>query len=350
MSSNTDARTATPHCRHAHGAASSATCRTCPKGSFSGATGVDAADKCNDCPPGKRGTVEGAVAVEDCENCNAGKFAEVGGQTECERCVGGTSNQGSSYCKDCEAGTFLNNDATTCTKCDPGSISKAGASSCTPCGSGTYQNGTDCEACIAGRYGATEGLHTALCSGICPAGTHSFRYATKCTPCDGGKHAPHEESETCAACPMHRTSEAGAAECGCEPGRYEMPDGNCTLCTDGMECGLAGTSLGAMSLTEGHWRLSAETSLVLSCTAPDACMGGANATADDGCLEGNEGVLCAVCAVRGGADRTVTGTGAPTTGGLRQRRAAAAPAERPGGMGIVMPMRDGSRLRRIDTR
>ena len=272
-------------------------CKACD--AVAGSTKTSGSLACNPCPPGTIVSQNGT-----CTLCPVGTVSSGGLATKCTKCTTGSSERGSSYCTDCQAGTYLNmfKNPATCTLCPAGTVSKAAALKCTLCKGGTYQSGTDCLPCDAGAFGASAGLSTPTCSGLCPPGAHSSLYATACTPCEIGKHAPYSGSEVCDPCdpshPTYLTSDApGATECVCLPGKYNSSKSECLPCSDGMDCSAAGSDvLDNMGLTDGHWRPSDVSDEVLECPIPKACVDGSNSTDGRGCVPGNKGVMCAVCA------------------------------------------------------
>ena len=61
-----------------------------------------------------------------------------------------------------------------------------------------------------------------------------------------------------------------------------------------MDCAELGSEIKTLGLTDGHWRANEDTTDVQACPVPAACVGG-NTTEDGSCLDGNGGVLCAIC-------------------------------------------------------
>ena len=81
----------------------------------------------------------------------------------------------------------------------------------------------------------------------------------------------------------------------CPKGRFEDSDHICQLCPQGSTCASAGSTLEALELLPGHWRLSPFAMRVRQCALEErACRGGANTTRY--CMVGYDGVLCAACA------------------------------------------------------
>ena len=129
--------------------------RLCPKGFF-----------CNDgrrtaCPVGVYGTTEGLYERGCTEMCTAGTYCPLGSVDPIV----------------CDAGHYCPNgqDRIACPAGTYGATSGLGSSSCTGlCTRGYYcpegSTSTTQIICPAGRYGATDGLATGLCSGECDAG------------------------------------------------------------------------------------------------------------------------------------------------------------------------------------
>ena len=70
------------------------------------------------------------------------------------------------------------------------------------------------------------------------------------------------------------------------------PAGECQLCGAGADCE-AGSTLETMTIKQSSWRASNRSKQVLACPVPEACLGSGSADAtEEGCLEGNTGVLC----------------------------------------------------------
>ena len=148
----------------------------------------------------------------------------------------------------------------------------------------------------AGKFGNQTGLSSGGCSGDCSPGTYSSFRATTCLQCDGGRYAPQPGTENCLPCPDLGASQPGATECGCQGGFFMRPDGNCSICGDGSSCE-QGSTLEGLVINKEHWRSSNLSQEVLACPVPAACAGSEDAAATaEGCVDGNTGVLCAVCA------------------------------------------------------
>jgi len=183
-------------------------CALCPEGAIAPSPKTTF---CTVCPQGYYASGDHT----QCLVCEAGSQCSTGIKT---LCATGTSDEGSSSCADCGAGTFLNQAAEppTCDACKAGFVSKAAASSCTPCGRGTYQHGTDCRACPIGRYGSEVGLSS--CSDLCPPGTHAPRYSTACKACEPGRHSAAFGQEWCTRCGDFMVSPPNASQCVCLDG------------------------------------------------------------------------------------------------------------------------------------
>ena len=114
--------------------------------------------------------------------------------------------------------------------CFPASTSPASV----VCPAGRYSTSGICEDCPAGRYGDTERLSSASCSAACPAGRWGGAGAVdaNCTgPCAAGYR-----------CPPGSTSEAPGNANRCPAGKYSaLGDVDCSNCSAG--CFGAGTGL-----------------------------------------------------------------------------------------------------------
>lgn len=126
-------------------------------------------------------------------------------------------------------------------ECQPGSTSPRSRI----CDLGRYGVSGMCFDCAAGRYGDVPGATTAACSGLCPpgrwgeAGAQSSACSGLCPAgylCPAGFTSPSPGPGF--QCPLGRYSLAGARECNqCPPGRYGSSAGLATpACTD--ECGV----------------------------------------------------------------------------------------------------------------
>ena len=232
----------------------------CPPGRYSAARGLKNKLECSECPPGYGSSSKaGAVGPEDCGECKEGWFS-------------------------------------------------AGGKDCTMCSKGQYsdeKHSRSCKFCPAGHYGDETGLDTAMCSGICPTGTTASTGQLECTTCAESTFAPPKDPVACLYCADEFgesfTSEKGSDTCVCKSGFFlTATNASCHKCPKGAGCEGLGSTLEELPIDFGFWRPSVQSSRVLPCPHPDACVG-SNATnvtsfeSGSVCAPGNAGVLCAVC-------------------------------------------------------
>ena len=191
-------------------------------------------------------------------------------------------------CTPTDAGHFAPTSSTEQTKCSPGTVQPmARRGTCVPCaaGSGEYQpeaGKMSCETCGAGSYSAN---------------------VLSCEPCQIGEYCP-EGSAVGTPCPPGSTTDGRGAtskgDCGCYAGLYDASGSqDCLECTEGMNCTVANTGTQDLPVAAGYWRQhywSAPPNGSLSaCFTVEACLGGANLSADAFCAPSQQGPYCAVC-------------------------------------------------------
>ena len=208
----------------------------CPAGSFSEATGLEAADECEPCPAGAYCAYPGASTPTGA--CAEGYFCPEGSTSSqafaCEVgafCPPGsaapTPCQPSQFCGNaglgepggaCEPGYYCKKGAPSATPptvlsadadhglCPEGSYCPAGTSEPQPCPAGTFSDALgaysldDCKECLAGKYCGTAGLTEP--TGDCAGGYY----------CSGGAATPKpDDGLTGDACPIGRFCAAGTA-------------------------------------------------------------------------------------------------------------------------------------------
>ncbi|GMH49413.1 hypothetical protein TL16_g00510 [Triparma laevis f. inornata] len=248
-----------------------------PSGSFGDQTYHDSLNDCESCEPGKYETNTG---VTSCTNCDAGRYNELSGKTavsDCLLCGVGTygpdeghssacancdiGNQGSSSCRECEAGKYAQTAGTTvCSNCDAGKTSSGGSDDCDPCETGKYstagleecrnceaENGyvspagaSECDFCGPGQYARTN----AICANCLP-GTYSVGGTNSCTSCDAGKVASGDAAQSCEYCGPGKFANTDTNSCeNCGLGTFSLGGSNsCTSCVD--SDGEVGSSVGA---------------------------------------------------------------------------------------------------------
>ena len=151
----------------------SATCVSCPPGSFAGDDGLT----CAPCPAG----------TYSAEDSSSGR---------CDLCPSGTFNPSSSstssdVCAECPAGTYAGPGSLHCSVCDAGWYSSFPASSsCDACDVGTFapaKSSTACDPCTVGHTTYPFSVASYLCV-ECEKGKHSVEGDTsaECVPCEPG--------------------------------------------------------------------------------------------------------------------------------------------------------------------
>jgi hypothetical protein len=232
-------------------------CKNCPAGKFSSATGVSSSS----------GTSDG------CNLCPAGKKNPSGGNTPCSLCTPGQwqNETGKGSCKAVLPGHEETPDGVLQLKCLPGRYGTGGVKRCRTCKSGQYQNqpaSISCKnvsaghesdssrtlelACVPGKFGIGG---SASCM-HCPGGKYQDKsLATSCKPCaqgDGTNQGSGNGSTSCAKIPpgSYITSNQASIECGkgykcqgedskpeqCDRGTFQDNTGQrvCLDCSSGM--------------------------------------------------------------------------------------------------------------------
>ena len=227
------------------GATTSATCLTCPSGSYcpmgSGAptlcrldtmraaTGGMVATDCRVCAGGTYSSNDGTACLSPLVNCASAfvltRYATCpggmyGSQYSCTNVLAGTykPNDGYTAGTPCLAGTYMPScGATACLPCPIGySCAGTGLSSATACPAGSYSGATSttaCTPCAAGYYSATTGATAASACQICWIGTYTPAGASACTPCAAGFASNVRGATVCTACDAGTTSGTGATYC-----------------------------------------------------------------------------------------------------------------------------------------
>ena len=219
-------------------------CIGCKAGTF---TTKNVTVPCVDCPVGWKGVQDDQL--NKCVQCPTGRTSEQG-STICQLCEAGTfmNVTGSERCKNCGAGQYRQKmedggitptNATFCIDCPAGWSSESASTKCQPCEAGYIGAvvGQDCSPCGVGQYRPSKDVHgnltdPTLCFG-CPVGWSSEAGSTKCQPCDGGAFNDVGGQE-CKKCPLGSVSKSGAVQCiTCELGKKTNNDNttcdNCDL-------------------------------------------------------------------------------------------------------------------------
>ena len=128
----------------------------------------------------------------------------------CESCSPGTysSQQGSSVCDDCPAGTYIigigARSAINCTECPSGSYSDDGASGCTPCAAGSWRrynaSEANCTECDAGSFSTIVGASDSSACKVCESGSYSSAGSDYCSPCAAGWWQSEIGTSSCISC------------------------------------------------------------------------------------------------------------------------------------------------------
>lgn len=191
-------------------------------------------DQCVVCSPG----YERHLSMLDCAMCVPGK-ATLGLGVECTSCKPGyqAPSNGTIVCSACPAGSYA---------------STVGASECQPALIGHYASlgATAPRKCAIGRYGSTVGRTDDQCSGACAKGHY----------CAAGSFVPNPPA--CATGFFLASGDANSTSSTCAP---------CNPLV--MDCSIPGVTLANMPIKAGGWRLTGNTSNVITCLNPSACAG-----------------------------------------------------------------------------
>ena len=233
--------------------------------------------------------------------------------------------------------------------CPPGSKGDAKGERCLLCEAGTYQRKDAEMTCEACPYGSYCGVGTAAPT-ACPdgyfGGAENLTHVENCTVCEPGywcsagknyscnegfynEATGSDDPETCMRCPEQSTTDAKGStsrtDCKCAPKYFaaaaadaaeaEAGTIRCEICTSSMDCTAAGSTVGALLLKPGWWRLSNASKQVYRCASFEHCPppnaseaasrrrleGSADASRERwgvggrGCRVGHRGPLCAKC-------------------------------------------------------
>ena len=260
-----------------------------------------------------------------CTACAAGKYKNIPGPQKCVNCQAALqSATGQSTCGTCAQGKYVGPDQKRCFSCPNNSFSDVpdndDIDDCF-CNIG-YQgaNGTNCTACVAGKYKHVVG--DANCTTCAPGKVSTSTSATTegtCTVCPAGKYA-NEASTACVDCPTHSNSPVSASQVeqcvcnagytgqngtlceACSSGKYKhvLGDANCTICP----VGKVSASTGAMTednctvCPAGNYANEASTACV-DCSANSFSPVGASKIQQCVCnagYTGSDGGSCSPCA------------------------------------------------------
>ena len=245
---------------NAFGNATSATCRACAMGTYAEA----GSSVCTDCPANRTTLLEQSsrsscvckrgffkVGDETCSACSAGKFNHEYNRTACQNCSAGTFQGGTNAtaCNACDLKRYAGEGSAACTPCPSNASTRNGLQAvvfdclCDPGYSGA--NGSECDACAAGKYTGTYG--NAKCTN-CSAGLFQNQTAqSACVNCSKGTYSDSGKT-VCESCPSNssldpnKLNRSGTRDdCECNPGFYNDGTGTssslndqCTPCATGM--------------------------------------------------------------------------------------------------------------------
>jgi hypothetical protein len=187
--------------------------------------------------------VDGLVYVQYCIGQHVvGTVNSANGYVTCS-CKAGYFYNGTA-CQTCPVGTYgATTELSVCQSCAAGTYGTTiGLTVCVSCSVGTYSVtvgaslSSVCTSCVAGKYSLTVGASLASVCTSCAAGTYSTQLgaslASACTNCAAGKYAINVGSSTCT---------------GCVVGKYSITAGAslasvCTSCSIGMSATATGLS------------------------------------------------------------------------------------------------------------
>lgn len=214
----------------------SSSCFACPKGFFSDA----GSGQCTPCPAGKYSDTVGAATAASCLSCPAFSFTSSSGQTWCQTCSAGYARL-NAVCQMCAAGLYSSRDLTAgqCQPCPIGTYAPtAGSAQCLKCPAGATTATTkatalsECTLCSSGQFFQAT---TTSCS-PCPPGTFAYPsgYCAKCAPGSYSSSLTEaSRSSGCTCCPaMSAASSQGATHCdACPDASFSLTGWkNCITC------------------------------------------------------------------------------------------------------------------------
>ena len=227
---------------------------------------------------GTFGDPESLVNFKECRPGTHNIFAPALGRTICKPCEKGyyATDVESWSCKECSAGYFTNS-TTHCEACPSHKSSEPKSASCH---------------CKPSFVTMSDG------SCMCPPGTEWDQGSDSCMLCAMHHYQTDFNLGSCFSCDAlvdgSSTVDIGSNSsdlCICEINFYN--DGsNCITCTTGMDCSTKGVTLEELTLSEGYWRHSANTTDIRYCPKEKLCLGGKHGQY---CPEFNKGPYCLVC-------------------------------------------------------
>lgn len=200
--------------------------------------------------------------------------------------------------RSCQPGEYYDTDAARCAACPAGSRWERGRGS----------SPNRCLACAAGSFSAVPGQ--SACQ-LCPPGQFlNYTGGVACRPCAIGRVATSTGSRSCVWCSANRSTPAlwttmrlaegaeqwiltdGAADmraCGCSPGSFQIDEGHCMVCTEGMRCD--GMGSGVPETLPGYYATLSQPFSIYECLDREICPGGPPET----CAGAHLGLVCALC-------------------------------------------------------
>ncbi|CAI5451406.1 unnamed protein product [Caenorhabditis angaria] len=173
------------------------TCKTCPEGTTTVATGSFKKEQCiHICPAGYYFD----MGTRMCETCGLRGYQPLTGQDKCIECPEGTvpiyqNSTSLTHCMD---------------KCRAGMQRSSDGSSCQPCAIGSFKSDDDivCMMCPTGRTTMSKASKSlAACHiKICFPGTILNAANLKCEPCDYGTYMDEYDGRICKKCPVSTTT------------------------------------------------------------------------------------------------------------------------------------------------
>jgi len=217
-------------------------------------------------------------------------------QCGCSSCVAGTYKigSGSAACTNCAANwysTAVGATANTCSQCPAGSQSVAGTDAllkCTCQAGYTGNDGSECTACVPGKYKTTMG--SAPCT-ACPMDTYSTstgKTDATCTSCSDTTTGPSRTLST---------GSSAAVACRCDLGYTGSDGGTCLACSTGKYKESQGSAACSFCPADKYQPLTFRTALsdCQACPVSAESPAGSTALASCQCSPGYVGVNGGTC-------------------------------------------------------
>ncbi|GMH74900.1 hypothetical protein TL16_g06591 [Triparma laevis f. inornata] len=141
----------------------------------------------------------------------------------------------------------------------------------------------------------------------------------ECRPCEDGRFKDHAGTNSCEICdskvihgafetmPGSESDKSSSKSCACGKGKYqdprktdEAPEVVCSDCMDldlsqGVKCKNKGLTLKNLTLKDGFWRNSVESSKIVECDIVFSCAKEPGAPPTKLCADGHTGPICSAC-------------------------------------------------------